>query len=232
MLSLEVHRELVALIGAVNRLIAAATQRAPIEEIELRVAIARLSMDKLELMTGSTFGNMGRHLYWLERNHRGRSPASSDGDITDLRDHDLPAAVAAVTAWTSRLLDTGLVAAITRSWEAQDYDGAIRDAFIELEARMKALASAGPDEALFGRRLVKRLFDPAQLPASALGAHGFMGELTKNEVEAARDLVGGGVGLFRNATAHRVVPYTRDEASDIVHLVNVCLRIIDKMRTA
>jgi len=41
MLSLEVHRELVALIGAVNRVIAAATARAPTEEIELRVAAAR-----------------------------------------------------------------------------------------------------------------------------------------------------------------------------------------------
>lgn len=230
MLSLEVHGELVALVGAVNRVIAAATERAPIEEIELRLAAARASQKKLEEMTGSTFGGMDRHLWWLEKNHREGHPTSSDGDIVDLRDRDLPAAVEAVSAWAARLLDAGLVAAITRTWEAQDYDGTVRDAFNELEARMKALATVRPGEALFGRRLVKRLFDPAQLPAMILGERGFMGELTTKELEGARDLVGGSVGLFRNATAHRAVPYTRDEASDIVHLVNVCLRIVEKMR--
>lgn len=232
MLSLEVHRELVTLIGAINRLIAAAIVRAPVEEIELRVAAASAAQQTLETMTGATFGKMDRHLSWLLKNHREGRPAASDGDIADLRDHDLPDAVQAVTAWTDRLLDTRPVAAITRSWEAQDYDGTVRDAFIELEARMKALATIRPGETLFGRRLVTRLFDPEQLPAMLLGARGFMGELTPNELVAARDLVGGSVGLFRNATAHRVVPYTRDEASDVVHLVNLCLRLVDKMQGA
>jgi len=230
MLSLEVHGGLVALIGAVNRLIVAANERAPVEEINLRVAAARAAQDKLQAMTGETFGNMGRHLYFLEKNHREGRPASSDGDVTDLSDHDLPAAVKAVIAWAAGLVDPRLVTAITTSWEAQDYDGTVRDAFIELEARMKAVATIRPGEALFGRKLVNRVFDPAQLPAMELRVQGFMGELTPNELAAARDLVGGSVGLFRNATAHRVVAYTREEASDIIHVVNVCLRIIDKLR--
>jgi hypothetical protein len=43
---------------------------------------------------------------------------------------------------------------------------------------MKALATTRPDETLFGRRLVDRLFDPEQPPATLLGARGFMGQLT------------------------------------------------------
>ncbi len=59
-----------------------------------------------------------------------------------------------------------------------------------------------------------------------MSADGFMGPLTEGERIGARDLLRGSVGLFRNATAHRVVPYTRAEASDVIHLVNLCLRII------
>jgi len=229
-LSLEVHRELAALVGAINRVIAAATERVPIEELELRIAAARTSERKLEAMTGSTFGLMGRHLGFLERNHRRGHPESSDGDIADLRDRDLPAAVEAVTKWTERLLDPGLVAAIARTWEAQDYDGVVRDAFNELEARMKPLATTNAGEQLFGRRLVNRLFDPAQLPAMMLGEQGFMGQLAPNQLAAAREFVGGAFGLFRNTTAHRAMPYARDEAADVVHLVNLCLRLVEKMR--
>ncbi len=65
-----------------------------------------------------------------------------------------------------------------------------------------------------------------------MSGHGFMGSLTDGELVAARDLIAGSVGLFRNATAHRAIPYTRDEATDVIHLVNVCLRIVDKMRHA
>lgn len=229
MLSLEVHGELVALIGAVNRLIAAAGQRAPFAEIELRVMAARTSAERLERMTDTTFPKLERHLDWLEKRHREGSPELADGDIDDLRDQDLPHVVETVTAWTTRLLDRGLVDAITASWTAHDYDGAVRDAFIELETRMKTLATTGPGETLFGRRLVNRLFDPPQLPA-AISEHGFMGHLTDGEIAGARDLIAGSIGLFRNATAHRAVPYTRDEATDVIHLVNVCLRILDKMR--
>ena len=227
MLSLEVHKELAALIAGVNRLTAAATDRAPFAEIELRVAAVRESEARLKRATGATaFGNLGRHVAWLEKNHREGSPASSDGDVTDLLHHDLPQAVAVVEKWAAQVLDEQLVAAITQTWEAQDYDGAIRDAFNELERRMKAL-TGGTD---FGRRLVDRLLDPKRNPAPVISNEGFMGPLGAGERAGAHELVRGSVGLFRNATAHRAVSYSREEASDVIHLVNVCLRIVSKVQ--
>lgn len=227
MLSVEVHKELATLVAAVNRLTVAATDRAPFAEIELRVTAVRDSEARLKRATGATaFGNLGRHVAWLEKRHREGSPALADGDVRDLLHHDLPEAVAVVEKWAAQILDEQLVAAITQTWEAQDYDGAIRDAFNELERRMNALTG----ETDFGRRLVDSLLDPNRNPPPVISDEGFMGPLGAGERVGAHELVRGSVGLFRNATAHRALPYSREEASDVIHLVNVCLRIVSKVQ--
>jgi hypothetical protein len=64
---------------------------------------------------------------WIEKRHREGSPTLADGDVMDLLRHDLPQAVAVVENWAAQVLDQQLAAAITQAWEAQDYDGAIRD---------------------------------------------------------------------------------------------------------
>jgi len=225
-LSLEVHKELAALIGTVNALTVAATERAPVTEIELRVTAARESASRLERATGCSFEKLRQHLYWLERRHREGSPSLSDGDVADLLRQDLPLAVEAVTTWATALIDKQLVAAITRTWQAQDYDGAVRDAFNELEKRMKARTSG----TLFGRKLVDRILDPERNPPPVISEMGFMGPLEAAERRGAYELIRGSIGLFRNATAHRAVPYTREQASDVIHLVNICLRLVDKVQ--
>jgi hypothetical protein len=53
-----------------------------------------------------------------------------------------------------------------------------------------------------------------------------MGHLTRGELGGVYDYVKGAFLLFRNATAHRPIPYTVAEAEDIVHVVNLCLRML------
>ena len=53
-----------------------------------------------------------------------------------------------------------------------------------------------------------------------------MGQLTSGELEGVYNYFKGAFLLFRNATAHRPIPYTASEAEDILHVVNVCLRML------
>jgi uncharacterized protein (TIGR02391 family) len=122
-----------------------------------------------------------------------------------------------------------LVSAIQGSWRAEQYDAAVRDAFVHLEGRMRELADIKPHEGLTGRRLVNRLL-PTNGDTAPLGDEGLLGHLTDTEQGGARDLLNGAVSLFRNASAHRPTAYSRAEAEDVIHLVNLCLRLLDKYR--
>jgi Protein of unknown function (Hypoth_ymh) len=95
----------------------------------------------------------------------------------------------------------GLVEAIEGSWRAQQYDAAVREAFVYLEARMRELGVVDPGSGLTGRQLVARLL-PGNGP-SERGDVGLLGHLTDREQSGARELLNGAVSLFRNATAHR-----------------------------
>lgn len=226
-LSFEVHGELTELIAAVNRVATAAEKRAPVTEIELRVNHARETAERLEAMIDAKFGSLRRHLAWLLRRHREGRPELADGDVMDLREHDLPDVTATVGRWAENLLDGGLVETIEGSWRAQRYDAAVREAFVYLEARMRALGLVDPGLGLTGRQLVARLL-PGNGPSDRWGDEGLLGHLTDREQSGARELLNGAVSLFRNATAHRATAYTREEAEDVVHLVNLCLRLLDK----
>lgn len=67
--------------------------------------------------------------------------------------------------------------------------------------------------------------------AITLPTDGFMGHLTRGELEGVYNYVKGAFLLFRNATAHRPIPYTAAEAEDIIHVVNLCLRMLPPRRT-
>ncbi|HEU4976302.1 MAG TPA: TIGR02391 family protein [Baekduia sp.] len=229
MLSFEVHRQLADLIASVNRLTTAAADRAPAEEIALLADVAEANATDLASATGAELGNLMRHIWWIRKNHRAGRPEASDGDIADLRERDLIVAIDAVTAWSATFLSSALVEAVEGSWRAEQYDAAVRDAFVHLERRMRDLAAVEPREGLTGRRLVNRLL-PTNGGAGHLGDQGLLGHLTDGEQGGARDLLNGAVSLFRNASAHRQTAYSRAEAEDVIHLVNLCLRLMDKYR--
>ena len=139
-----------------------------------------------------------------------------------------PRASNAVRTWSNELLDAELVAAVLPSWQAQDYDSAVRSAFVHLEDRMREAGSIDRAEGLTGRSLVSRLL-PGNGMSERWNAEGLLGQLAHQEQRGARELLNGSFSLFRNATAHRSTAYTRDEAEDVVHLVHVCLRLVAKI---
>lgn len=229
MLSLEVHRALTDLVKKVHEAAAAAEQRVAFEEIDLRVTAALASADRLEAITGVQAASTRRHLGWIRHRHGEGQPELSDGDVRDLRQHDLPEVIDAIGRWVQHQIDPDLLAAIEGSWEAQQYDAAVRDAFVHVEERLRSVGGIDPREGLVGRRLVNRVL-PGTGPSDRWTPDGFLGAMTDQEQGGAREILHGALALFRNATAHRVTAYSREEAQDVLHLVNLCIRLIKKIQ--
>lgn len=57
-----------------------------------------------------------------------------------------------------------------------------------------------------------------------------MGHLTRGGLEGVYRHVKGAFLPFRNATAHRPILYTAAEAEDIIHVVDLCLRMLPARR--
>jgi len=230
MLSIAVNRHLTSLVSQVNVLLDRIRGDVATDEIQLRVTGIRLVLDDLQEITGigptGSFNSLAQHLHWMQRRHPERKPELYAPDIADIRGRDLPGVIASVEAWGRQLLDPGLVEAITSSWEAQHYDSAVRDAFIYLEDVLRESGGVDPAMGLSGDRLVTNLLGPSSGSALTLPRAGFMGNLTGGEREGVYNYFKGAFLLFRNATAHRHIPYTAPEAEDIVHVVNLCLRIL------
>ena len=168
-------------------------------------------------------------LFFEERRHRHREgrPDLFAPDIADIRERDLPRLMAAVEFWGRQLLDAGLVAAITDSWVAQHFGSAVRDAFIYLEDVLRDKGEIGSEAGLSGDRLVTSLLSRSSPRALTLSSDGFMGQLTTGETEGAYSFVKGAFLLFRNATAHRSILYSAAEAEGIIHVVNLCLLLVN-----
>lgn len=230
MLSIAVNRKLSSLVSLVHQLIGRVQADVAIDEVELRLVEIRKVLDDLQEITGigptGPFNSLVRHLHWLQRRHREGKPDLYVTDINDILDRDLPGIIACIEDWATQLLDAGLVEAISASWEAQHYGSAVRDAFIYLEDVLRELGNIDPATGLSGDRLVTTLLAPSSTTALAFSTDGFMGKLTRGELEGVYNYFKGAFLLFRNATAHRRIPYTTSEAEDIVHVVNVCLRML------
>lgn len=230
MLSIAVNRQLSGLVSQVHVLLDRLQTGITTDEVELRIVGIRKVLDDLQEITGigptGSMNSLARHLHWLQRRHWEQKPDLYAPDVADIRERDLPGIIASVEAWGRQLLDAGLIEAITASWEAQHYGSAVRDAFIFLEDVLRELGNIDPGTGLSGDRLVTILLGPSSSTALALPQDGFMGHLTRGELEGVYNYFKGSFLLFRNATAHRPIPYTASEAEDIVHVVNVCLRML------
>jgi len=238
-LSISIYRQLSSLVSQVHDLLARVEVDAPAAEVGLRVAAIRQVLNDLQEHTSAgpigpfntgPFNSLARHLYWLQRYHGEQKPERYAPDIADIRERDLPGVIAAVESWGRQFLNAGLVEAIAASWEAQHFDSAVRDAFIYLEDVLREVGNVDPAIGLSGERLVTRVLSRSSSSAIMLPTDGFMGHLTRGELEGVYNYVKGTFLLFRNATAHRPIPYTAAEAEDIIHAVNLCLRMLPPRR--
>jgi len=233
-LSIIVYRRLSTLVSEVHAMLARVEGDAPADEVSRRINAINNILHDLEGDVGAghtgAFVSFARHLYWIQRRHFEQKPEEYAGDIVDIREHDLPGVIKAVESWAEHALDAGLVKAITASWEARHFGSAVRDAFVYLEAVLRRVGGIDPSDGLSGDRLVNRVLNRNNSSAIALPTDGFMGHLTAGEREGVYHYVKGAFLLFRNATAHRHIPYTAAEAADIIHSVNVCLRMLPTER--
>lgn len=234
MLSITVYRQLSNLVSQVHVLLARIEADTPADEVALRVEAIRTVLNDLQENVSAgprgAFNSLARHLYWLQRYHREQKPDRYTPDIADIRERDLPGVIAAVESWGRQFLDPDLVKAISASWEAQHFGSAVRDAFIYLEDVLRGVGNVDPSTGLTGDRLVTQVLGPSSSSRITLPTDGFMGRLTRGELEGVYNYVKGAFLLFRNATAHRPIPYTAAEAEDIVHVVNLCLRMLPTRR--
>jgi uncharacterized protein (TIGR02391 family) len=101
-----------------------------------------------------------------------------------------------------------------------DYDGSIREAFIELEERIRTAGMYSPGD--FGVRLMRKAFDPPKgrfVDAS----------LPVKEQEAMRDLFLAAFSFYRNPRGHRRVPDSAVEAAEVVGFASHLMRIVERL---
>lgn len=235
MLSATVYRQLSELISQVHQVLDGVNAGAENDEIDLRADAAARTADELKKMIsykaavpfrGEPFGQLARHLGWLCRYYREEKPDRYASDIRDIRDRDLPGIMTLVERWASSFLDPNLEAAVTESWQAQRYTSVVQDAFIYLERVLRELGGVDPSQGLSGDRLIAKVLGPNGSAREDLASDTFMGQLTGGEIEGLHQLVRGAFLLLRNSAAHRQINYTANEAEDVVHLVNMCLRLL------
>lgn len=227
---LEAHEQLARLIGDVYELIRRVQLKVSPEEVHLRVEAARQTLDELGETIGAgasgAFGTLGRHLYFLDYWYQRDKPESYASDLVDMTERDLPGVAAAVSVWARGGLSEGLAHAIDTSWNSRHYAGAVRDAFIHLESVMREVGGVDPSRGLSGERLIEELLGPNSSSPLSLPPDGPFGALTGGERAGAYHLLRGAFLLVRNATAHRPLEYTRQDAESLVHLVNLCLSVV------
>lgn len=230
MLGITSYRQLATLLSNVYSVIERVQSGAPIEEIELRVASARSTLDELQAAIGAEptqgFDALARHLHFLLYYHRQGDPTGYASDIEDIRERDLPAILKAVEGKSDTALDAGLAGAIGPSWEAQHYANAVRDAFIYLETALREAGHVAPHKGLSGVQLATAVLGPKSPTRITLSSATALGPLTSGEAEGAYNLVKGAFQVYRNATAHRVTNYMSGDAEDVIRLVNLCLQLL------
>lgn len=229
------------LVGDVYRQLAAANRRALAvlsllheqpdpKLIDQAVTTASGALSDLERLLGSWTlrgaDDLHRHLHFIGYYYRKNEHANYAEDVIDISRNDLPAVADSVADWERSLYDSALMDAISRAWQDGNYLGVVRDAFVHLEERLREAGPVPPGTGLTGEKLVTRLL--AQSSAHRLDLPpGLLAASTSGEAEGVLNLFKGAFLLFRNAAAHRSIPYTAEEAQLIVAVVELCLRILD-----
>ncbi|GAB3404724.1 TIGR02391 family protein [Flindersiella endophytica] len=99
-----------------------------------------------------------------------------------------------------------------------DFETAVFVAMKEVEVRVRQLSGA-PDS-LLGTALMQHAFAPNGVLAR--------GQADRGEIVAEMELFKGAIGLFKNPSSHRPVPYDNaTTAAEIVLLADLLLRLLD-----
>lgn len=166
--------------------------------------------------------NLRRHLGWMERNLSLDKPSSSESDINDICDQDLPILMTDFKRWCVEAghYDVELRARVEELLATRQYDSAIRRAFIVLKARLVTVF--GVEQSSDGAELVNQLFGKTS-EATAF--------LSNGERQAMRDLLSGLYGLFRNPYTHHEVDAPFHDIDAVLAMINAMLKRLDSYRS-
>jgi hypothetical protein len=165
-------------------------------------------------------GNCGRHIGWMIRRLEENAPECCRQDIVDICERDISDLERAFRDWCQRFdhYDKELIDKVTDLMVRQEYDSAIRKAFVILKARL--CSAFGEPVENDGLALVNRVFGKEGHPRLVL---------ENTERQAMRDLLAGLYGVFRNRFAHTDSVASWHEADAIVSMVNYVLKQIPSM---
>jgi uncharacterized protein (TIGR02391 family) len=118
-------------------------------------------------------------------------------------------------------LDEELVQRCGHLVHVDAFDEAVRSAFVLLEERLRKAVGV---EGMTGTQLANHVFNPNNgILAKHLGR-------SPAEREGLRELYSGAFKLFRNPSAHGVVGYSAAEGKDIIGLVDLMLKMIERAK--
>jgi len=159
-----------------------------------------------------------RHIAWMKNYLREDDLDRCIGDIISICDHDIPNLEREFRDWCRRgeHYDEELAEKISDLVVRQEYDSAVRKAFVILKTRLASKFSLS--EKIDGPDLVNKIFGKA--------SHSLL-TLSKSERLAMRDLLAGMYGVFRNKYAHSDYESSWYEADAIVSMVNYILKEIE-----
>lgn len=207
-LNITVYSAHAQLISELHELLNRVQDRAPIDEVELRIAGTRQSLKNVEELIGlgsaRAFHSFRDHLRWLLYWYQKGEPNRYASDVTDLQTRDLSGVIHTVGEWAISLLDPRLVAAVSASWRAQHYGNAARDAFVCLEGALRMAGNV--DEGLPAAKLVARVLGDNSHFLQNLPEN-FMGDLEPGEKAGLPALNRGAFLLIRNAISHRSISF-------------------------
>jgi len=163
--------------------------------------------------------NLERHLAWMRYWLREAKPHMCRGDIEVICSHDIPTLEKYFHEWciASTHYDEDLIQKISDLLIRQEYDSAIRKAFVILKSRL--VAKFGVDHDRDGADLVNRIFGASGLLSS---------RLEPDERQAMRDLLAGLYGVFRNKYGHQDLEAPWHEADAILSMINFILKRIEE----
>jgi len=201
--------------------IAAATRAlfdadAPVPELQaaygrLKDAYLRL---KAKLPPGVDGGNADRHLGFMEMFLQRAEPQNCRQDAVDIEQHDILALEQAFENWSAGLgqYDELLRSKVVPLLERQEYDSAIRKAFVHLKARL--VTEFRLSRELDGDRLYGRVFG-RDGPLTAV--------MDGSERESLRALLCALFTLFRHEYAHDDVKTQWHEVETVLVVINYVL---------
>lgn len=192
----------------------------PLEDLtaaHARLKVAYRSL-KAVLPAGVQGGGAERHLGFMDTYLRRGQPQHCRQDAVDIEQSDLPALERAFEEWCAGLgqYDEGLRVRVLPPLENQQYDSAVRRAFVHLKARLVAK---------FG---LPRRLDGARLYNTVLGSTGPMAHVMDGtERENLRALLCALHALFRNQHAHDDVNTQWCEMETVLVVINFALKRIE-----